>query len=50
MGAVELVFGNLRHNKGLNRLTLRGKTEVNTPWNLYCRVHNIEKVAKQGYQ
>ena len=27
MDAVEPVFGNLRHSKGLNRLALRGKTE-----------------------
>jgi len=45
MGTVEPVFGNLRHNKRLNRFTLRGRKKVNTQWQLYCLVHNIEKIA-----
>jgi Transposase DDE domain len=39
------VFGNLRHNKQLNRFTLRGKRKVNAQWHLYCLVHNIGKIA-----
>ena len=50
VGTVEPVFGNLRHNKHLGRFTLRGKTKVATQWNLYCLVHNIEKLAHHGYQ
>ncbi len=46
---VEPVFGNLRHNKGLNRFTLRGRTKVDGQWKLYCLVHNIEKLAHHGY-
>jgi transposase len=46
---VEPVFGNLRHNKGLNRFTLRGREKVDTQWKLYCLVHNIEKLAHHGY-
>ncbi len=49
IGTVEPVFANLRHNKRLNRLNLRGKIKVNTQWNLYCMVHNIEKLANNGY-
>jgi len=49
LGTVEPVFGNLRHNKGLRRFTLRGKQKVNTQWNLMCMVQNIEKLAKRGY-
>lgn len=49
MGTVEPVFGNLRSNKGLDRFTLRGQDKVNTQWNLYCLVHNIEKLAHHGY-
>jgi hypothetical protein len=45
IGAVEPVFGNLRHNKQLNRFTLRGKGKVNAQWHLYCMVHNIGKIA-----
>ena len=45
---VEPVFGNLRHNKRLNRFTLRGKPKVDGQWKLYCLVQNIEKLAKYG--
>ena len=48
IGTVEPVFGNIRHNKRLTRLNHRGRTKVNTQWNLYCMVHNIEKLAKAG--
>jgi hypothetical protein len=46
---VEPVFANLRHNKRLDRFTLRTQPKVNTQWNLYCLVHNIEKLAHHGY-
>jgi transposase len=46
---VEPVFGNIRHNKGLDRFTLRGRRKVDTQWKLYCLVHNIEKLANNGY-
>jgi len=46
---VEPVFGNLRHNKRLDRFTLRGQKKVDTQWKLYCLVHNIEKLAHHGY-
>ena len=43
---VEPVFGNVRHNKQLNRFTLRGQKKVDGQWKLYALVHNIEKWAK----
>jgi transposase len=46
LGIVEPVFGNLRHNKGMNRFTLRGRTKVDGQWKLFALVHNIEKLAK----
>ena len=46
---VEPVFANLRHNKGLDRFTLRGRTKVDGQWKLFCLVHNIEKLAHHGY-
>jgi hypothetical protein len=49
IGTVEPVFANIRHNKRLTRLNHRGRAKVNTQWNLYCMVHNIEKLAKNGY-
>ena len=49
IGTVEPVFGNIRHNKRLNRFTLRGQAKVGTQWKLFCLVHNIEKLAGSGY-
>jgi len=46
---VEPVFGNIRHNKQLNRFTLRGQKKVDAQWKLYCLAHNIEKLAHHGY-
>jgi len=46
---VEPVFGNVRYNKRLNRFTLRGRQKVDGQWKLYCLVHNIEKLANNGY-
>ena len=45
---VEPVFANLRHNKRLDRFTLRGRTKVDGQWKLYCLTHNIEKLAHHG--
>ncbi|MDA7089219.1 transposase [Pseudomonas sp. SA3-5] len=42
---VEPVFGNLRHNKRLDRFSLRGRERVDGQWKLYCVTHNIEKLA-----
>ena len=43
------LWGNIRHNKQLNRFTLRGQRKVDAQWKLYCLVHNIEKLAHHGY-
>ena len=48
MSVVEPVFGNLGTNKRLNRFSLRGKQKVQGQWQLYCMVHNIEKIANYG--
>ena len=48
-GIVEPVFGNLCHNKGLDRFTLRGRTKVDAQWKLFCLVQNIEKLAHLRY-
>ena len=41
------VFGNLK-NKGMDRFTLRGNKKVNTQWQLFSLVHNIEKIGHAG--
>ena len=48
IATVEPVFANIRHHKRLNRFTLRGRAKVSTQWNLFCLVHNIEKIARYG--
>ncbi|HEY6644427.1 MAG TPA: transposase [Povalibacter sp.] len=48
LGIVEPVFGNIRNTKRLKRFTLRGKRKVNTQWQLFCLVHNIEKIQRHG--
>ena len=44
LGTIEPVFGNITVNKGMNKFTLRGQGKVNTQWQMYCLVHNIEKL------
>jgi hypothetical protein len=48
MKIVEPVFANLRIQKGMDYLTLRGKVKVNIQWLLYCIVHNIGKIGGYG--
>lgn len=48
IATVEPVFANIRHHKGMRRFTLRGKAKVATQWQLYCLVHNIEKIATRA--
>lgn len=48
IATVEPVFANIRHHKRMSRFTLRGKAKVSTQWNLYCLVHNIEKIATKA--
>ena len=48
IATVEPVFANIRHHKGMRRFTLRGRAKVSTQWNLFCLVHNIEKMAHCG--
>lgn len=44
LGTIEPIFGNITVNKGMNKFTLRGQTKVNTQWQLFCLVHNVEKL------
>lgn len=48
MSVVEPVFGNLTCNKRLRRFSLRGRAKVNGQWQLFCLVHNIEKLQNFG--
>jgi hypothetical protein len=48
MSTVEPVFVNIGTNKGLKRFSLRGKTKVQGQRQLFCMIHNIEKLANYG--
>ena len=48
MWTIEPVFGNITSNKRLNKLSLRGKAKVTCQWSMYCIVHNIEKLWRNG--
>ena len=41
-------FSHITSVLGLDRFTLRGKTKVNTQWNLFCIVHNLTKIHRYG--
>jgi hypothetical protein len=41
------VVANIRHHKRMSRFTLRGEAKISTPWQLFCLVHNIEKIATE---
>jgi hypothetical protein len=48
MSVVEPVFANLTMNKRLRRFSLRGQRKVQGQWQLFCLVHNIEKLKNFG--
>jgi transposase len=48
MSTVEPVFANIGTNKGLKRFSLRGRAKVQGQWQLFCIIHNIEKLANYG--
>lgn len=48
IATVEPVFANIRHHKRMSRFTLRGQDKVSAQWQLYCLVHNVEKLARSG--
>lgn len=48
MSVIEPVFANICANKKLNRFSLRGQEKVQSQWQLYCIVHNIEKLMNYG--
>lgn len=48
MSTVEPVFANMGTQKGLSRFSLRGKKKVQGQWQLFCMVHNIEKIKNYG--
>jgi len=48
MHTIEPVFGNICSNKRLNKLSLRGEKKVTAQWQLYCMVHNVEKLWRNA--
>ena len=48
MSVVEPVFANISSNKRLKRFSLRSRRKVQGQWQLYCVIHNIEKLKNYG--
>mgnify|MGYP000226986214 FL=1 len=48
MWTIEPVFGNITSNKGIHKLSLRGKAKVTCQWMICCIMHNIEKLWRYG--
>jgi hypothetical protein len=45
----ELPFAHIVSAIGFDRFTLRGKSKVNTQWNLFCIAHNVKKINRYGF-
>jgi hypothetical protein len=43
---IEPVFGNIKHNLGYRRFSVRSLPAVNSEWHLICTVHNLLKLQK----
>lgn len=43
----ETVFGDIKHNRGFRRFSLRGLKKVETEWGILSIAHNIRKLAAQ---
>ena len=48
MAISEPPFSHITSALKLDQFTLRGKTKVNTQWNLFCVVHNLTKIHRYG--
>jgi transposase len=48
LAIAEPPFANITYSIGLDRFSLRGKSKVNTQWNLFCIVHNMKKIHRYG--
>jgi len=43
----ETVFGDIKHNRGFRRFSLRGLKKVEAEWGILSIAHNIRKLAAQ---
>jgi transposase len=43
----ETVFGDIKHNRGFRRFSLRGLKKVETEWGILSLAHNLRKLAAQ---
>jgi len=43
----ETVFGDIKHNRGFRRFSLRGLKKVETEWGILSIAHNLRKLAAQ---
>ena len=45
---IEPIFGQIKHNRGVDRFVLRGHAGVEMEWKLLCASHNLLKVFRAG--
>lgn len=45
---IEPIFGQIKHNRGVDRFVLRGHAGVEMEWKLLCATHNLLKVFRAG--
>jgi len=45
-GMIEAVFGQTKHNRGMEEFRRRGKSAVRTEWRLIAATHNLAKLHK----
>jgi len=45
---IEPVFGQIKHNRQLDRFVLRGRAGVELEWKLLCGTHNLLKAFRTG--
>lgn len=45
---IEPVFGQIKHNRSVDRFVLRGHAGVEMEWKLLCATHNLLKVFRAG--
>lgn len=44
---IEPVFGDMKHNRNMRELKLRGKAKAAGEFLIMCMTHNIRKIAKR---
>ena len=47
-GAVEGIFGQMKHNKGITGFAYKGIKKFRAEFFMFCLSHNLEKIMRYG--